>query len=517
VLALAATLTVIACACFAAQADAFIYWTDQAHGTIGRANLDGSDVNDSFVTGAGTPFGVAVDGQYIYWADETGGTIGRVNVDGSDANDSFITGANHPYGVAVNGQYIYWGNTGTSTIGRANLDGSSPDASFITGAGDPLALAVDGQYVYWADDNNDTIGRANLDGSSPEDNFITGLAGPAGVAVNGQHVYWSTTVMGFGTIGQANLADGLDHENIFFANPSARLWGVAVDSQYFYWANIDAGTIGRENLDLNPITQSASFITVPAELTGVAVDALPLAPAASIAAPVNGTTFTFGQVVDSSFTCSEGKGGSGISSCLDQNGQGPGAAIDTTTPGTHTITVTATSADGQKSTASSTYTVLAAPLLPPPAVAPPAVAAPVLGALKGSHASWREGNAPARISSDNKLARQPVGTTFTFTLNVPATVKLAFTTRSPGRLSKIKGKRVCVAQTKHNTKLPKCTRTLTAGTMSLKAHTGTDKIAFQGRTSPTRKLKPGTYTVTFTAIDATASSKPRSVKFAIVK
>jgi hypothetical protein len=76
---------------------------------------------------------------------------------------------------------------------------------------------------------------------------------------------------------------------------------------------------------------------------------------------------------------------------------------------------------------------------------------------------------------------------------------------------------VCVAQTKHNTKLRKCTRTMAAGAISLSAHSGTDKIAFQGRISPTRKLKPGTYTVTFTATNATASSKPRSLKFTIVK
>jgi hypothetical protein len=159
--------------------------------------------------------------------------------------------------------------------------------------------------------------------------------------------------------------------------------------------------------------------------------------------------------------------------------------------------------------------VLAAPVLAPPAS--PTVAAPVLGDLERSHARWRDGNAPAQISKTKKRTSPPVGTTFTFTLNVPATVKLVFTTTSPGRLTKIKSKPLCVAQTKHNTKLRKCTRTLTAGTVSLNAHSGTDKIAFQGRVSPIRKLKPDTYTVTFTATDAAASSKPKSLKFTIVK
>jgi hypothetical protein len=256
----------------------------------------------------------------------------------------------------------------------------------------------------------------------------------------------------------------------------------------------------------------------------VAVDALPLAPSALITTPVSGTTFAVGQVVGSTFTCSEGQAGPGISTCLDQNGQGSGAAIDTTTPGPHTLTVTATSADGQTATASSTYTppvlappVLAPPVLAPPAVGPATVAAPVLGGLKGSHARWRESNAPARNSSDKKRGRPPVGTTFTFTLNVPATVKLVFTTTGSGRLAKIKNKRACVAQTKHNTNLRKCTRTLTAGIVSLNAPSGTNKLVFQGRISPTRKLNPGTYTATFTATNPTGSSTPRPLKFTIVK
>jgi len=75
--------------------------------TIGRANLDGSAINESFVTGADSPAGVAVSGPYVYWANfggphgTRGSTIGRAKLDGTGANQHFITGAKSPGGITV--------------------------------------------------------------------------------------------------------------------------------------------------------------------------------------------------------------------------------------------------------------------------------------------------------------------------------------------------------------------------------------------------------------------------------
>jgi hypothetical protein len=80
-------------------------------------------------------------------------------------------------------------------------------------------------------------------------------------------------------------------------------------------------------------------------------------PIVSISAPTNGATYALGHVVESSFTCADGGGGTGIASCLDQNGHPSGAAIDTSTTGSHTFTVTATSNDGLTASASVTYNV----------------------------------------------------------------------------------------------------------------------------------------------------------------
>ena len=104
--------------------------------TIGRANLDGSGVNQNFITGANDPFGVAVDGGHVYWANLGSGTIGRANIDGSGVNQSFITGASNPYGVAVDGAHVYWTNNATGIRSAAQtLTEVGVKQNFITGAG----------------------------------------------------------------------------------------------------------------------------------------------------------------------------------------------------------------------------------------------------------------------------------------------------------------------------------------------------------------------------------------------
>ncbi|HUE28854.1 MAG TPA: hypothetical protein VMP89_18920, partial [Solirubrobacteraceae bacterium] len=87
------------------------------------------------------------------------------------------------------------------------------------------------------------------------------------------------------------------------------------------------------------------------------------APTTSITTPANGATYQLNHPVDSSFSCTEGANGSGVSSCADQNGHGSGAAIDTSSTGTHSFSVTATSGDGLTSTSTVTYKVAAPPVI----------------------------------------------------------------------------------------------------------------------------------------------------------
>jgi DNA-binding beta-propeller fold protein YncE len=134
-----------------------IYWVNTrpgsvANSTIGRANHDGTGAYQNFITGltdaVGGPNGLAIGpaGQHIYWANDyysasTGkvsGSIGRANIDGSGVDQKLITlGAAYPLGVAVGQNHIFWADSFGRAIGRANKDGTGVDLTFIPTGGLP--------------------------------------------------------------------------------------------------------------------------------------------------------------------------------------------------------------------------------------------------------------------------------------------------------------------------------------------------------------------------------------------
>ena len=211
-------------------------------------------------------------------------------------------------------------------------------------------------------------------------------------------------------------------------------------------------------------------------------------------------------------TCTET---SSIVSCsLGALNAGAGAQatfiVSPSTAGPVTSTLSANSSDPDPTPADNTQT-LTVTAVAPITTPPPKAIAPLITAFRESATKWLEGKALAVFSVKHE---PPVGTTFSFNLNESARVSFAFTQRATGR----RVARKCVARTRKNKNRPRCSRTLTRGTLSFNAHAGTNKMRFQGRITRSQNLKPGRYTVTVTATNAAGQrSLPKSLSFTIVK
>ena len=131
-LALLAALLALPLA-LAPRAEAFIYWKPDYHRT--RSGAPTSTARAS--TRASSPQrgragAMAVDGAHIYWINPDSGTIGRANLDGTGVDQSFITGAAPPVSVAVDAAHVYWTDAGPTPSGaptstaRASTRASSP-------------------------------------------------------------------------------------------------------------------------------------------------------------------------------------------------------------------------------------------------------------------------------------------------------------------------------------------------------------------------------------------------------
>jgi hypothetical protein len=160
-------------------------------------------------------------------------------------------------------------------------------------------------------------------------------------------------------------------------------------------------------------------------------------PIATILTPVNGGTYTVGQVVQSSYHCAEGAGGNGLQSCQDSSGASGGSGtLDTSAEGVHTYTVTATSKDGLTGTAAITYTVSPATTSTTststttvPTTTTPGGSGPAHQTMTLRIRIWVTG-APV-VWCWGRGCRYP-NTSLRFDLNRPATLRLVLRTRIHG-------------------------------------------------------------------------------------
>jgi hypothetical protein len=143
---------------------------------------------------------------------------------------------------------------------------------------------------------------------------------------------------------------------------------------------------------------------------------------------------------------------------------------------------------------------------PGPSPAPsPSPTAPVVSGLHQSTSRWR-------THSVDRRPRLPVGTSFRFTLDGAANVRLAFAQVVPGRRVTAR----CVKPAKLNRNKPQCSRYRFRGALSVAGGAGGNAYAFRGRVGP-RMLPPGRYRLHVTASRDGTRSAAVTIRFTIVR
>lgn len=215
------------------------------------------------------------------------------------------------------------------------------------------------------------------------------------------------------------------------------------------------------------------------------------------------TSVTFGSTPASSFSVDSSGQITAIApatgaSTVDVRVTGPGGSTEAVTVDKYTYTAPA-----------ATSLTPNTPIEPGPGPARSVPLKPAVTGFSESAPRWRRGRSLPQISS----ASAPVGTTFLFNLNEPATTTFAFTHSAAGR----RGRGGCVAPSRGNAHKPRCKRTVLVGSFAIAAKPGVNTLRFQGRLSSRTTLEPGTYSVSITARDAGGlTSASRSLLFTIV-
>ena len=203
-----------------------IYWTEWGFGPgespshpvenrILRADLNGSNVEELFATGAGWYEDIALDTikgmiycvkvTYFRMAGPSYSSIVRARLDrfrdaiGFETIQVKIPSERQlrffPADLAldvVEGK-VYWPNPLRHGISRADLDGSNVEDLFpFPNAPEKIAVDLRGGKIYWTDRSRGNLNRADLDGSNVEA-LLTGLRQLRGITLDlaGGKIYWT--------------------------------------------------------------------------------------------------------------------------------------------------------------------------------------------------------------------------------------------------------------------------------------------------------------------------------------
>ena len=326
--------------------DGALWFTEISGGRIGRLTVDGSLTEFSVPTPASQPTGLVAGPDGALWFTErTGNRIGRITTGGVVTEFTLPRAASGPYAIAAGPDGALWFTEQSGNrIGRITTAGVvtnewalQPANRLVSG----IAAGPDGA-MWFVERAGQSVGRIAMDGSVTKFGLASG-SNPVGITAGTDGNLWFTE-LGGNRIGQI-APDGTITE---FPIPTAasQPFAIADGPGGLWFSEMAANKVGRLH---------------------VVLDDTP--PVVTVSSPVDGALVTRGALLAADYSCADEDGGSGLVSC--DGDVADGAMLDTTTVGSHTLSVEAVDAAGNVGVGGTGYMVVAGmsgPLATMPAV-----------------------------------------------------------------------------------------------------------------------------------------------------
>jgi virginiamycin B lyase len=326
--------------------DGALWFTEISGNRIGRMTVDGSLTEYSVPTAASQPTGLVAGPDGALWFTErTGNRIGRITTDGIVTEYALPKAASGPYGIAAGPDGALWFTEQSGNrIGRITTDGVVTNEWALQPANrlaSGITAGPDGA-MWFVERAGQAVGRIATDGSVTKYGLASG-SNPVSIVAGPDGALWFTE-LGGNTLGQVT-PDGTITE-FPLPTPASQPFGIATGPGGLWFTEMAGNRVGR----LHVVTDDT-------------------APAVTISSPFDGALVTVGTPLVADYGCADEEGGSGLARC--EGDVAAGAPLDTSTLGTHTLSVEAEDEAGNVASDEAGYMVVAGvsgKLAPMPAV-----------------------------------------------------------------------------------------------------------------------------------------------------